>query len=113
MTRKIFRNGDYVFCEGSKPEGMEGILVKHDGSFTFATGGATSHTHAIHVQDAKNLVIENLGNGSYFLNLYSEATITHPEHSEKVDGKISAGEYVLFQKQEKDHFSGAVRKIID
>lgn len=112
-TRKIYRNGDYVFCEVKKSEKPTGKIVKHAGSFTFATGGATSHTHQINVKKASDLKLYKNEDGSYFLVLSARATITHPEHSEKVDLKVPAGVYKLFQKQEKDHFSGAVRKIID
>lgn len=106
-----FRNGDWSITE-YKGE-LSGAPLKHAGSFVFAEGEATGHFHTIVAQKPQDLVIEKIANGDYIFVLKSEARITHPEHSMKVDLVVPAGTYRLNQRREKDWLSMTTRKVID
>ena len=109
--RKVYRNGDWTFIEVS--EKLEGKELKHNGSFVFAEGEATGHFHTIVAPKKKDLRIVKTPNGDYMFVLESEARITHPEHSMKVDIVLPPGTYRLQQRREKDWMSMVTRKVID
>lgn len=109
--KTIKRNGDWNIV--STDEKIKGETIKHKGSFIFATGEATNHHHVITVEKPQDMILTKMADGSYLVELKSEATITHPEHSLKVDIKIKKGTYKLFQRREKDWFSLSTRKIVD
>lgn len=106
-----FRNGDWTI---TKYEGhLEGKPIRHRGSYVFAEGEATGHYHTLVVNKPGELTIVELPNGDYVFKALSEVTITHPEHSMKVDLRIPPGTWRLNQRREKDWFSLVTRKVID
>lgn len=109
--KNIKRNGDWLIVKVE--EEFKGKELKHNGSFIFATGEATNHHHVITVKKPQDMILTKMADGSYLVELKNEATITHPEHSLKVDIKIKKGTYKIFQKREKDWFSLSTRKILD
>ena len=111
MKKEIKRNGDWTFIATDVE--AHGKELKHNGTFIFATGEATNHHHAIAVKNKEDMKLTKMSDGSYLITLTAEATVTHPEHSQKKDLYISPGTYKLTQKREKDWFSLATRKIID
>ena len=106
-----YRNGDWSFTPTTKK--LEGKTIKHNGSFVFAEGEATGHFHTIKVKDKEDMELAKMPDGSYLVTFKSEATITHPEHSMKVDLIVKPGTYRLHQRREKDHFANVVRKVQD
>lgn len=87
--------------------------LKHNGTFTFAEGEATGHYHKAVVKEKENMSFSRMPDGSYLVSFKEEATITHPEHSEKVDLKIPIGDYIFYKRREKDWLSLSTRKVID
>ena len=106
----IKRNGDWSFIpfNGEMP-----AESKNEKDFVFAEGEATNHFHIAHVSSPEKMKYTKMSDGSYLVEFFEEATITHPEHSEKVDLKIAPGKYKLVQKREMDWFQNVARKIID
>lgn len=109
--KNIKRNGDWHLVPIN--EEMTGEMQKHKGSFVFAEGETTGHYHTITVSNVDDMVLTKLPDGSYMVNLKSEATLTHPEHSLKNDLKVPVGTYKLIQRREKDWFQLSTRKVID
>lgn len=109
--KKIYRNGDWNIVPLTK--NVSGELVKHKGSFIFATGEATNHHHVITVADPEDMVLTKMPDGSYLVELKSQAKLSHPEHSLKGDLVINPGKYRLNQRREKDWFSLVTRRVID
>ena len=109
--KNIKRNGDWHFVPAN--DQMNGELVKHKGSFIFATGEATNHHHDIEVPQVDDMVIWKLPDGSYLVDLRAEATVKHPEHSLKGDLKVAPGTYKLAQRRERDWFQLVTRRVID
>jgi hypothetical protein len=102
------RHGDLPVHPVTKlPAGKE---VKHNGSFVLAEGETTGHCHRITVEKPQDLMIFDMGNGLYALNLTSQATISHEEHKTIV---VQPGQYVVGREQEYDYFANAVRRVID
>jgi hypothetical protein len=111
---KIFRNGDWTFYEAIAGDlDIKGEEVKHQGEYIFATGEATNHHHVIKVPRVEDMKLYKTVDGGYIVDLREDATVTHPEHSMKVDLAIPKGMYKLFQRREKDWFSLTTRKVID
>lgn len=104
------RQGDWSFIP---TEGNVTNEIKHNGEFIFAEGEATNHFHAIKVKDKEDMHLTKMPDGSYLVTLTSEATVTHPEHSMKVDLVVPIGTYKLVQRREKDWFQLVTRKVID
>lgn len=109
--KKLYRNGDWHFVPVK--EEIKGELIKHKGSFTFATGEATNHHHVMEVENAEDMELIKMPDGSYLVNFKKEATIKHPEHSLKTDLKVAPGTYRVIQRREKDWFTLSTRKVID
>jgi hypothetical protein len=110
MKHISLRNGDWTFVPTK--EDVEGT-IKHNGSFTFAEGEATGHFHTMTVTKPEDMILTKCDDDSYLVTFKSEARVTHPEHSMKVDLIVPPGTYKLKQKREKDWFQLVTRKIID
>lgn len=100
----FYRHGDVVLHPTDKTEGTG---QKHDGSFTLATGEATGHSHQILCEPKSMQVLKK---GRNFVELQQEAELIHQQHKAL---KIQKGKYVQVQEREIDHFSGAVRRVVD
>lgn len=100
----IYRHGDLFF----RPvKNIEGVEVEHRGSFVLAEGETTGHKHVI---TAERMEIVQAPNGRCYLELGSEARVSHEEHKTIV---IPPGKYEVGHEQEKDWFAGAVRRVVD
>ena len=106
-----YRNGDWSFVPFAGE--ITGEKINHNkDEFTFGEGEATNHMHTAHLPK-EDMQFYKQTDGSWLVEFKSEARLTHPEHSMKVDMIVPAGVYKVYQRREKDWFSGAVRKVID
>lgn len=104
----ILRHGDLPIHPVEKlPEGK---LVTHNGSFVLAEGETTGHCHRITVEDHNQLMIYDMGNGLYAVDLRTNATLTHEEHKTIV---LEPAQYVVGREQEHDWFANATKRVID
>ena len=101
--KKYYRHGDVCFHE---VESIKGEKVKHKGKYVVALGEATGHSHTLL---CKAMEIRNDG-GRNQIYLEQEAELVHQQHKPL---KMMKGRYVQIQEREIDHFSGAVRKVVD
>lgn len=98
------RHGDFVLYPLDKlPKSKE---IKNNGSYVLGEGTTTGHKHIL---TAKGLKVYSVKEKIYF-KLSSKGKVTHEEHNAL---NIPAGIWELGHEREKDHFSGAVRQVID
>lgn len=77
--------------------------------FVLAEGEKTGHTHVLEARPGTTLhTIE--GSDDLLLHLDEESQVVHEEHG---TGVIPAGDYVVRQVQEYDHFAEEARKVQD
>lgn len=109
---KTYRHGDWSFVPFNGK--IDGKKIEHNrADFTFGEGEATNHFHTLHAPTKDDMQFYRQEDGSWIVELKTEAYLTHPEHSMKVDMKVPAGTYRVFQRREKDWFSLSVRRVID
>ena len=107
-TFKVRHQGDVVIHEYTKE--ITGEKVEHNGSLTLAWGEATGHHHTISVPKIDDMDAVRLPDGGWLLTLRAEGTLVHQEHKPIV---IPVGTYRIGHEREFDHFSMAVRKVVD
>jgi len=100
--KMLFQQGDVLI------ENITNIPVKaiRQKGKTLAEGEATGHHHTITKGDAELYEHE----GSMFLRVKDEATLTHQEHSQIV---LPKGDYMIRRVREYDHFSEEARRVQD
>lgn len=106
-----WRHGDWSLVPFDGQMTGEKIIHNKD-EFTFGEGEATNHFHIAKLPKG-DMQWYKQADGSWLVDFKSEARLTHPEHSMKVDMIVPAGKYKVYQRREKDWFSGAVRKVVD
>lgn len=114
--KEHYRNGDWTILEVndeyiSSIKKLEKVESKKEQ--VFAEGEATNHFHIATVKDKRDMEFSRMPDGSFLVILKDEATITHPQHSIKVDLKVPPGKYVFYKRREKDWFQLTTRKVID
>lgn len=96
------RHGDVILHPTEKIEGKE---AEHNGNFILAIGEATGHSHQLFCEQMQIFKAKR-----NFLKLEQEAMLVHQQHKPL---KLQKGKYAQVQEREVDHFSGAVRKVVD
>ena len=103
---KTVRNGDVVLHSIKElPEGLK--KVKNDGSFVLALGETTGHKHTL---VAERMEVFQDAQGRFYFEVKGSAKVTHEEHKTLT---VLPGIYRQGAEREMDHFSHAVRKVID
>ncbi len=111
---KTYRQGDWTFVLIDKNQFGNGKKIElRDNKFVFSEGETTGHLHTIVAPQKEDMNIAELSDGSFAVTLYADSIVTHPEHSVKTDLQIPMGDYLLFQRREKDWFSLVTRKVLD
>lgn len=108
QMRKVYRNGDLPIV--STKEKIIGKKVTHNGNFVLALGEKTNHRHLITAERPQDMVIYDLGNGCWLLDLKTQAKISHEEHKTIV---LEPQKYIVGREREYDYFQNAARKVID
>ena len=96
----FYQQGDVIV---EKVSVVKGKKLNH---LTLAEGEATGHHHTITKGDAE-LYEEN---GTFYLHVETEATLTHQEHDTVV---LPKGDYVVRKVREFDHFKEEARDVAD
>lgn len=103
----IYRHGDILLVPTNKTAGEK---VSKGKSYILAYGEKTGHNHKL-VADHKDTsfaVYEK--NGEITLQLGVAGTLIHEEHKTL---EVAPGTYRVVHEREKDHFTEAVRRVID
>ena len=109
MPNGCFRfQGDIPFYSHEGP--VNGEVKPHQGSFVLALGEKTLHRHVITVERPEQMVVRDIGNGQFILELVAPGTVTHEEHLPII---LPPGTYRVGKEREVDHFSETVRRVID
>lgn len=107
-----YRHGDWSFIpfEGK----ISGEKINHKSNdFTFGEGEASNHYHTATLSKIEDMQWYRQEDGPWLVEFKSEARLTHPEHSMKVDMIVPAGVYKVYQRKEKDWFQMVTRKVQD
>jgi|SRR3972149_143711 len=101
-NKKHYRHGDVVFHETDE---ISGTIIEHNGRYIVALGEATGHSHTL-LSDS--MQIKRIDRNQ--IMLLEDAQIVHQQHKPLM---LKQGKYIQVQEREIDHFSGAVRKVVD
>jgi len=96
---KTFRHGDLTIKKVRK---INGTKISHAGSFVLALGEATGHRHIITCEKPQAMMIYDVGDGRFMLNLGTLATLTHEEHKTIT---LVPGKYYVGREREYDWFA--------